>query len=305
MSGWGKAKLWVGGFTFIIIWLCLLGVRSLWSETRELSFGVTYVDEPVSTFKRWEPLGAYFSKILNANVKTVPLDFSATIQWIEAAKVQLILTNPLAFLVTRDKAQLVPIGVIVQKIKGNGDKYGGVIIVRSDSNIKSLQDIGGKTIGIASRFSLGGGIGGLALLEQEGVKIEQVTLRELKTQDNVVFSVLNKTADVGIVRTGIIEKLSSENKINRNDLRVIRKVEDNFPFVHSTPLWPEWILSLRSSDFTQQEIEQLKKSILHLDPSSEVLMKTGLAGFKDPTEMLSANAQFFDAIVRTYNKLSK
>ncbi|MEJ5301129.1 MAG: phosphate/phosphite/phosphonate ABC transporter substrate-binding protein [Thermodesulforhabdaceae bacterium] len=305
MTGSAKCKLWIG---IVISFICISmsSENLLHAETRELSLGVTYVDEPISTFKRWEPLGVYLSKLINADVKVVPLDFAATVQWMETGKIQMVLTNPLAFMIAKDKAQLVAIAMVVQKQKGEmGDKYGSVIIVKSDSSIKTLQELSGKNIGIASRFSLGGGLGGLALLEQEGVKVEQVNLKELKTQDNVVFAVLNGTVDVGIIRTGILEKLASEKKINIGDLKILHKVDDSFPFAHSTPLWPEWIFAVRSSDVSQQERDHIKKGLIGLSGNNEVLLKSNLSGFKDPTEAINANAQFFDFVLKVYHKISK
>jgi|GEM_PF-1136575 len=305
MTGSVKCKLLIG-ILIGLMWMCVCVESVLSADAREFSLGVTYIDEPVSAFKRWEPLGGYISKLLNANVKVVPLDFAATVQWAETGKVQMLLTNPLAFLISKDKAQLLPVAIVVQKLKGEmGDKYGSAIIVKSDSPIKTVQELVGKNIGIASKFSLGGGLGGLALLEQEGVKVEQVVIKELKTQDNVVFAVLNGTVDVGIVRTGLLEKLASERKINMGDLKVLHKIDDTFPFVHSTPLWPEWILAVRSSDINQQEKDQIKKGLLGLSGNQEVLLKCNIAGFKDPTEALSSNAQFFDTLLKVYHKLSK
>jgi ABC-type phosphate/phosphonate transport system substrate-binding protein len=156
----------------------------LFAQGKEVALGVTYVDEPTSALKRWEPLGEFASKILNSKVKVVPMDFSLSVQWLETAKVQLALTNPLIFFLTKERAQLVPLAMIVQKGKGGelGDRYGSVIIAKADGAVKTIHELVGKNIGIASRFSLGGGLGGLALLEQEGVKIDQITLKELKSQ---------------------------------------------------------------------------------------------------------------------------
>ncbi|MEM3366416.1 MAG: phosphate/phosphite/phosphonate ABC transporter substrate-binding protein [Candidatus Methanomethyliaceae archaeon] len=299
-----SCSLWIV-FGLVCICICFTISKDLCADARELAFGVTYVDDPVPTFKRWEPLGEYLSKVLNASVKVVPVDLTSSVQWLEAAKVQIMLTNPLIFYIAKDKAQLLPIAIIVQKSKTDSDRYGSVIFVRANSPVKTIHDLGGKSVGIASRSSLGGGIGGLALLEQEGVKVDQLALKELKVQDNVVFAVVNGTVDVGIVRTGILEKLASEKKINMNDLRVLHKIDDNFPFVHSTPLWPEWILVIRSADISPQEREQMKRSLVGLSANSELLTKLGLAAFKDPTEILSSNAQFFDMVLKTYQKLSK
>ncbi len=55
------------------------------------------------------------------------------------------------------------------------------------------------------------------------------------TQESVVRSVIRGVADVGTVRTGIIEGLIRKGEMAAGDVRIIGPVEDDFPFPHFSP----------------------------------------------------------------------
>ncbi len=296
-----KKELIVGLLAILGLFCGIMLPHSL--EAQEFIIGVTYIGDPVSTSKQWQLVGNYLAKLLNTSVKVTPLDFTATVQWVEAGKVNMVVTNPLIYYLLKDKAQLVPLVVVVQKVRNEPvDKYGSVIFVKSEGQLKGIPDLKGKVIGIASKNSLGGGIGGLALLEQEGIKIESITIKELKTQDKVVFAVLNGAVDAGIVRTGVLESMAEKNEIDIKKLRILHRAEDSFPFVHSTVLWPEWIVAVRS-DVQSSTREQIKRSLQSLNPQDDTLASSGLYGFKDAGEALSSSVSFFDLVIKTYNKL--
>lgn len=46
--------------------------------------------------------------------------------------------------------------------------------------------------------------------------------------------------DAGTVRSDTLERMAGEGQINMTDFRIINQVNDDFPFVHSTRLYPEW-----------------------------------------------------------------
>jgi ABC-type phosphate/phosphonate transport system substrate-binding protein len=60
-------------------------------------------------------------------------------------------------------------------------------------------------------------------------------------QDNVVKAVMNGQAEVGFVRTGVLESLASEGKLDLSRVRVLnQQPEQDFPQLLSTGLLPEW-----------------------------------------------------------------
>ena len=80
------------------------------------------------------------------------------------------------------------------------------------------------------------------------------------THQAVVMDVLARKVDAGTVRSGILEKLASEKKINLNDLRVINKQTNicSFKILHSTFDYPEWpIARLKNTDCDLRIIEDI------------------------------------------------
>ena len=73
-------------------------------------------------------------------------------------------------------------------------------------------------------------------------------LAELKfngfPQDNIVHAVLRGEVDVGTIRTGLLENMSLNGKIELDKIHVLnsRNVE-GFQFLLSTRLYPEWPLA--------------------------------------------------------------
>ena len=71
-------------------------------------------------------------------------------------------------------------------------------------------------------------------------KTDCTSFLEGKKHDNVVLAVKNGTVDVGTVRSDTLERMQEEGKIKIGEFRIIHQINDDFPFVHSTRLYPEW-----------------------------------------------------------------
>lgn len=102
------------------------------------------------------------------------------------------------------------------------------------------------------------------LLVESGVnpRTDCSAFLEGKTHDNVVMAVRNKLADVGTVRSDTLERMHQEGKIDMADFRIINRIEDDFPFVHSTRLYPEWPLAAAphvDSDIAKKVTRSLEK----------------------------------------------
>ncbi|WP_289020560.1 PhnD/SsuA/transferrin family substrate-binding protein [Desulfobacter postgatei] len=59
--------------------------------------------------------------------------------------------------------------------------------------------------------------------------------------DNVVLAVQNGLVEAGTVRTDTLERMAAEGVVEMSEFRIIdQKKYDDFPFVCSTALYPEW-----------------------------------------------------------------
>jgi hypothetical protein len=125
--------------------------------------------------------------------------------------------------------------------------FGGVIFTRADrSDIKTLKDLPSHSFAAVDLTSLGGFQMTWGTLAKQGIDpyADFRPLRFTEIHDAVVMAVLRGEVDSGSVRTDILERMAADGIIQMSDIRVLNPQSDpEFPFVRSTPLYPEWPFS--------------------------------------------------------------
>lgn len=193
--------------------------------------------------EQWSATGDYLSKKLNREVKIVPLKFVEIEKALKHQTIDFLLANPAFYARFEKKYNLKAITTMVNK-KGFValNKFSGVIFVRNDSKITDINEIRGKRYMCVKFSSFGGAHMALRLLLENGIdpKKDCASYTEGGTHDNVAMAVLNRKVDVGTVRSDTLERMAAEGTIKMDSFRIINKIDDRFPFVHSTKLYPEW-----------------------------------------------------------------
>lgn len=192
---------------------------------------------------QWKSTGVYLSEELKRDVRIVPLKFDEVEAVLEKNEIEFLLANSAFYQFYQKKYKLKAVTTLVNKKGVYGlDQYGSVLFVRKDSKIQEIKDIHRKRLMCVNSFSFGGGQMVLRLLKEKDFnpKKECSAFMEGDTHDDVVMAVLNGKADVGVVRTDILERMTEEGRITMDAFRIIDQVKDGFPFVHSTALYPEW-----------------------------------------------------------------
>jgi diguanylate cyclase (GGDEF)-like protein len=180
-------------------------------------------------------------------------------------------------------------------------EYGSVIFTRADTkNIKSIEDIKDKKFAAVDEDSFGGWIMAYAELKEHGVNKLQLFLHYFNTHDDVVRAVLEHKMDVGTVRTDVLESMAEEGDINISDIRVInQKSYENFPYLVSTKLYPEWPLSKLQHTKDKISRELLSKLFsIDLEKNPE-LFESGSWGV--PSDYGSVHAVLKELKVAPYN----
>src|SRR3569833_1897301 len=85
--------------------------------------------------------------------------------------------------------------------------------------------------------------------------------------DNVVKKALSGEADAGCVRTGVIESMAVLGELRMDDIKTLNPIKDEFPFIHSTPLYPEWPFS-KTQHTSEDLADMVALSFLVLMPDS-------------------------------------
>lgn len=220
----------------------------LLSNEHTIKIGVLAKRGAEVAFKKWNPTAQYLSEHIKSNkFKIIPLSFSDIFKAVENKEIDFILANSGFYVELEYQYGAQRICTLVNKhISGlTQTKFGGVLITHIDNKDKynTIDDLVDTNFAAVNVKSLGGWQMAWRELVEHGLDIES-DLKSLVfkgTHDKVVYSVLNKESDIGTIRTDTIERMAIEGKIDLNLFHFVAiKKYDDFPYVISTKLYPEW-----------------------------------------------------------------
>ncbi len=272
-----------------IIWLSIflfLGVGVVRAATvSRVRLGVLAKRGTAIAKKKWGPLAQYLSEETGIRVILIPLSFDGIEPAVKNRKIDYLLANPAFYVRLRQKYGIYALATMLNRRQGKAlDRFGGVIFVRADSPIRDLSQLRGKKFMVVKFSSFGGAYMAFRLLLEQGINpFRELHLVEGYTHDNVVFSVLKGRVDAGTVRSDTLERMEAEGKIKMADFRVLHPINDGFPFVHSTRLYPEWPFA--ALPHTSKEINlRIKKALLGLKKDHPAARAARIAGWVEPLD---------------------
>jgi signal transduction histidine kinase len=124
-------------------------------------------------------------------------------------------------------------------------------------------------------------------LLQAGIRVpEDAAFEIVGSHDAVVRAVLAGSAEAGFIRSGLIEQLAREGRLDTGRLRVVnRQRHAGFPYLVSTRLYPEWaFVALPHVD--SRQVRRITSSLLLLEAEHPVARAAGIAGFAPPADYL-------------------
>jgi len=226
----------------LTLFLSLSGVRFAVAEP-PIKIGVIAWRGAEQVMKGWNETASYLSRKLGRDFRIVPLEYLEMEPAVQNKTIDFMLPGPSYFVLYEKKYNMKAISTMVNR-KGIYalDKFGSVLFTRKDSKISELQDIRGKRFMCVKFDSFGGAYMALRLLKESGInpKKDCAAYTEGGSHSNVVMAVLGGHADVGTVRSNTLERMAAEGKITLDSVRIIHQINDGFPFLHSTQLYPEW-----------------------------------------------------------------
>lgn len=248
----------------------------------EFRFGVISPHDTESSI-RWEPMEAYFSKALDAPVKIAVYPPNRVGRELVTGTLDFALVNPAIAVEVIESGAALPIGTL----KVNGQAYfAGAIIARRDRNISTLADLKDKNVLAHQKSSAGAYIFQLYHLRKNGIDPfkDFKSLRHNDNQDYIVAAVYTGRIDAGFVRSGIIEALAAEGKINLEKLVVIDERHDELKYRHTTELYPErYLVVSRKLDPALRT--RLERAALSLTPDDPATRAAGFDGFVKPLSL--------------------
>ena len=199
------------------------------------------------TLARWHGLKTYLDASLpDYSVEIVPVTLASASSQIASGQLDFILTNPGHFVDLSEKHVMSVIASRdVQRSDGSfSNSFGSLIFARADADITALSDAAGKRVAAVSKNAFGGFQ--LAWLEFESAGLNLFTDTEELVfvgfpMDSVVAHVASGRADIGIVRSGLMERMIADGHYSASDFTYLNAhATYNHPDRISTRLYPEW-----------------------------------------------------------------
>jgi phosphonate transport system substrate-binding protein len=234
------------------------------ADSYTLSMLPRYSPEEIN--QRITPLAKRLAANLNARVEPVVAnDFQQYEQRLKRGDIKIGYENPYVYVRVSDKQE-----VVAMASKGkNGNRFRGIIITRTDSDIVEIGDLKGKMVSIVSRSSAGGFLSQKVTLEEKGFDVNKdLQLIEAldNKQENVILSVYYGDVDAGFIRESALRKV--DTYVPPSQIRVIKR----------TAWLPNWALSVDRSlpDETKMRI---KETVLGLTKGDKVLQALKIDSF--------------------------
>ncbi|MCD2450963.1 PhnD/SsuA/transferrin family substrate-binding protein [Methylicorpusculum oleiharenae] len=209
-------------------------------------------------------------------------------------QIDFILTSPAHYIQIAHHIGLSsPLATLINSYDDKGlAAFGGVIFsLKTRNDIQRLADIRGKNVAAVGQESLGGYHLQIHELQKAGLKAgKNYKIQTTGTpHDKVVEAVLSGKADAGFVRTGVLESLAQQGKLDINTISIINNQDlPDFPLFISTRLFPEWpFASLPQID--EKLARRVTAALFMLSDHSDVSRSIGIQGFTVPADYLATN----------------
>lgn len=197
---------------------------------------------------QWQPLAEYLTVSVDGwQFEIVPLTLVSAPEEIKANGLEFLITNPGHYVTLAEQFGLSALATRERRTQASGSgllRYGTAIFVLEESGIQNLGDLRGKQVAAVSLDAFGGFQ--LAWQEFSSLGIDPFTdIKVLRfmgfPQDEIVLAVARGDVQAGVIRSGLLESLDAEERINLSDFVVLQSNSQmGYPHMVSGRLYPEW-----------------------------------------------------------------
>lgn len=273
-------------FLFIIV------ISAFSSEN--VTIGVLAFRSKTETLNEWASTARYLhQKEPEYTFTIIPLNYPELNEAVKNNKLDFVLTNSGHYVYLEKKYHISRIATMMHYKNGQWlDYFGGVIFTRSEcTDINTIDDIKNKKIAAVDIDSLGGYAAQMYEFFIHGISVNKLNIYFTgMPHKQVVKEVLEGKADVGFVRTDLLESLEKSGTIKLNQLKILNlKKSENFPYILSTDLYPEWPIARMvhtSKDLSNKVVIALLQRNIHDKPNE------GDIGWSSPLEYSEVHQMF-------------
>lgn len=259
-------------------------------SARDVLMGVLAYRPAAAVQARWEPLAARLSSRLEGTpLRIRAMGYRELEAAIAGGGLDFVFTNPSHYLLLTHRNGLSsPLVTLVTDERGlTLERYGGVIFTRAGrDDLRDIADLRRRRIAAVTRGSLGGYQAQARTLLDAGIRLAaEATLVETgMPHDRTVAAVLAGEADAGFARTGVLEQMAAEGRLDRSRLKLLgARPMASFPLQLCTDTYPEWpIAAMPGVD--QALARRVAAELLSIPHGGELARALRISGFTIPQD---------------------
>ena len=292
------------------VWFCL-GPLSCYADGPEVRIGVLAIHGTEHTQTAWDPTANYLNKAVPGfKFKIIPLEPPALLKALQAGVLEFVLTNTGNYVELEALYGITRIATVVNKHEALGlTQFGAVIFTRAkNQEIKTLKDLKKRSLLAVHPDAFGGFRMAWAELLRHGVNPHK-DLARLEFSgfpvERIAYAVQEGRFEAGTFRTGVLERLHREGKIDLRQFRVLnQKSHSHFPLLLSTELYPEWPFA-RTKNATAELTGKVTIALLKLTEHSTPTVQAGIHGFTVPLDYQKVHELYKRLRVGPYQELGR
>lgn len=216
------------------------------ASANNVRIGVLAIRGPEDAVKFWQQVADHLNaKIPDHNFIIVPKSYKAMEQAVADQQLEFVVANPAEYIEYEVKYGASRIATQVNHV-GSRDSavLGSVIFTKSNrGDIATLSDLRGKSLIMASKTAFASWLITRDELSKQGISTQDLASVKFSgaSADKVIMAVKNGEADVGSVRTLVLEQMAQEGKVALSDFHIInQKHPEDFSFLLSSELYPDF-----------------------------------------------------------------
>ena len=236
---------------------------------------------------QWRPLVEHLQRsIPEAHFALKVYSYPEQQEAVREQNVDLLITQPAEYVrLVHENGLSTPLATLIQLEDGRPVRaMGGVIVARSDrADLRELRDLQDRRIATPTILSFGGYQIQAGELARAGVQPRQILETGLP-QDLTVQALLERRVDAIFVRTGLIETLAREGRLDPKAFKFLNLQDyPGYPYALSTRLYPEWPV-VAMPHMNEAIAVRVAGAMLSIQHGSELARRMGLYGFAIPAD---------------------
>ena len=289
-------------FTFLFSF-----AQNNYAAEKEVKVGVLAVWGEKVSREMWQPTINYLNKkIPNHHFTLKTLKLGQTTKAIKQNSIDFIITNPGNYIDLEARFGISRLATLITKKQNKtSNQFAAIIFTKSNrDDIQTLEDLRNKSFMGVEKKAFGGFQMAWLELKNQGIDpFEDFSSLQFSglPQDKIVYAVLNGKIDAGTVRTTTLERMAAERLIDITKLKILnRKINSNFPFIHSTQLYPEWPIA-KASNTSSELAKKVSIALLKLPANSTAAKKARSSGWTVPLNYFPVRNLFKELNLAPYN----